>query len=186
MERIIEDGLTLARGTAIEDTETVAIAHRARRAWRHVDSHEATLVVPGDGVVRADPNLLEQLFENLFRNAVEHAGDDVTVTVAAREAGFVVADDGPGLPADRVDGVFDPGVSDGSGGTGLGLTIVRRIAEAHDWTVRAGNDDGARFEFVTTAVEGDSDTDDVPPASDAAPLADGAGPATRDVTTDET
>jgi K+-sensing histidine kinase KdpD len=98
----------------------------------------------------------------------------------------VVADDGPGLPADRVDGVFDPGVSDGSGGTGLGLTIVRRIAEAHDWTVRAGNDDGARFEFVTTAVEGDSDTDDVPPASDAAPLADGAGPATRDVTTDET
>jgi signal transduction histidine kinase len=188
MERIIEDGLTLARGTAVDETERVALGHRTGRAWRHIDSREAALVVPVDGVVRADPNLLEQLFENLFRNAVEHGGEDVTVTVAAREAGFVVADDGPGLPADRVDGVFDPGVSDGSGGTGLGLTIVRRIAEAHDWTVRAGNDDGAWFEFVTAADqdETDTDTDDVPPASDAAPFADGAGPATHDVPTDDT
>ena len=149
MQSIIEDGLMLARGTRVEDPMTVDVTSHAERAWNHVAAESATLDARVEKEIQADPNLLEQAFENLFRNAIEHAGVDVTVRVSAEEWGFVVEDDGPGLPESDVENIFEPGVSDGSGGTGLGLTIVRRIADAHGWTVRPGNGDaGARFEFV--------------------------------------
>lgn len=66
--------------------------------------------------------------------------------------GFYVADDGPGVPADERDQVFEFGHSGGDG-TGSGLAIVRSIAEAHDWTVSLTDSEsgGARFEF--TGVE---------------------------------
>ena len=147
MERIVEDGLTLARGTEPGELRTVGVEDRATRAWRHVEVYDAHLSIADQGWVRADPNLLEQLFENLFRNAIEHAGRDVRVTVGVLEDGFFVEDDGPGLPEEAVGSVFEPGVSDGSGGVGLGLTIVRRIATAHGWTVQGMNGaEGARFE----------------------------------------
>jgi signal transduction histidine kinase len=149
MQRIVEDGRTLARETQVEDPEPVDLADRAHHAWAHVENREAALTVETGLTVAADPSLLEQLFENLFRNAVEHGGDGVTVTVSGSDEGFAVADDGPGLPETSEETVFQPGVSDGSGGTGLGLTIVKRIADAHGWNVRgtSGPDGGARFEF---------------------------------------
>ena len=159
MEQIIEDGLTLARGTDPNRIESVDIPTRAQAAWAHVDQHEATLSIDDSGSIDADPNLLEQLFENLFRNAIEHAGDDVDISVESLQNGFVVGDDGPGLPDDRIDELFEPGVSDGSGGTGLGLTIVKRIAAAHGWSVDARNGpNGARFEFrVRSAADSPAD-----------------------------
>ena len=59
-------------------------------------------------------------------------------------------DDGPGIPAERHEEVFDPGHSSTSGGTGFGLTIVKRVTEAHGWTVSVtdGSEGGARFELV--------------------------------------
>ena len=63
--------------------------------------------------------------------------------------GFYVVDDGPGIPEDRRSTVFEAGKTGKDGETGLGLTIVKRIAEAHSWkaTVTEGKDGGARFEF---------------------------------------
>jgi len=91
-----------------------------------------------------------RLFENLFRNAVEH-GDGPVVTVGRldnSECGFYVADDGPGIPSEERENVFEPGYSSHEHGTGLGLSIVKRIAECHDWTVEAKNGcAGGRFEF---------------------------------------
>jgi len=71
----------------------------------------------------------------------------VTVTVGDTADGFYVADDGPGLAADERDRVFERGYSRG-GGSGLGLRIVERAAEAHGWSVRARESEagGARFE----------------------------------------
>jgi signal transduction histidine kinase len=95
------------------------------------------------------------VFENLFRNAVEHGGEDVTVRVGrAGEDCIYVEDDGPGIPADDRDAVFEPGHTSATGGTGFGLTIIKRIAEAHGWeiTVTDGRDGGARFEFDTTGL----------------------------------
>lgn len=51
--------------------------------------------------------------------------------------GFYVEDDGPGIPADKRDRVFEPGYSTDTDGTGYGLAIGMRIAEAHGWRVSA-------------------------------------------------
>jgi signal transduction histidine kinase len=68
--------------------------------------------------------------------------DDGSVT------GFYVADDGPGIPEDDRERVFEPGHTTG-GGTGFGLPIVARIAEAHGWSVTVTDSEtgGARFEI---------------------------------------
>ena len=79
------------------------------------------------------------------------AGDAaVRVRVGRTDDGFYVADDGPGIDPDQRDAVFEPGHTTAPGGTGFGLAIVERIAEAHGWTVSAARsrEGGARFEFV--------------------------------------
>ncbi len=152
MLRIINNVLTLARqGDAIEQFEIVEVAETARTAWSHVETEDGTLDVAHDGEILADGTRLERLFENLFRNAVEHGGADVNVRVTplAEEAGFAVADDGPGIPETERTAVFEAGYSKGSSGTGLGLAIVSRIAQAHGWevTVTESATGGAQFEF---------------------------------------
>jgi GAF domain-containing protein len=151
MEAIIDDVLAMAKaGTTAEDVTDVEIASVAREAWENVPTGDATLDVDDDLVVSCDPSRLLQLFENLFRNSVEHGGPDVTVQIAARPGGFVVADDGPGIPDDERDSVFEFGYS-GSDGSGVGLAIVEQIAAAHGWTVTPTEDwgGGACFEFRT-------------------------------------
>ena len=143
---LIDDLLTLARdGADVADTEPLAVEPVAREAWGRVQTDEATLSVGRVGEVTADESRLASLFENLFRNSVEHGGADVSVTVGPTPNGFYVADDGPGLPAET-DDVFEWGETGGDG-TGLGLAIVERVAEGHGWRVTATNDDGARFDF---------------------------------------
>jgi len=154
MEALVADLLALARqGEAIGDTEPCDLRAVAEEAWAGVDTGDAALDVTGDRTFAADRTRLVQLFENLFRNSLEHAGPDVTVSVAATGDGFAVADDGPGIPADQRDRVLEPGVTTTEGGTGFGLAIVASIASAHGWTVTVGEseDGGARFAFA--AVE---------------------------------
>jgi nitrogen-specific signal transduction histidine kinase len=83
-------------------------------------------------------------------DAVEHGRDDVTVTVGDLETGFYVADDGPGVPADERESVFDAGYSTATDGTGFGLSIVKQIADAHGWDVTLTESEagGARFEIT--------------------------------------
>ncbi len=73
MSQIIEETLTLARqGQVIDDAESVDLATLVEESWNTVDTGEATLEIVDTTTVRADPTRLRQLFENLFRNAVEH------------------------------------------------------------------------------------------------------------------
>jgi PAS domain S-box-containing protein len=150
MEAIIDDVLTLAReGQSIGETETVRLEDHADEAWEHVATEDASLDVRTDGGFEADPDRLLQLFENLFRNAREHAGEDVTIIVGLEDDSLYVADDGPGIPEDRRDEVLEYGHTTNPEGTGLGLSIVSQIAEAHGWDVTVEESDagGARFEF---------------------------------------
>jgi signal transduction histidine kinase len=161
MQTLIEDLLTLAeQGRPVEDREPVTLASVSERSWDHVETDDHTLVVDTELTVTGNANRLQQLFENLFRNAVDYGGDDVTVTVGtlSDETGFYVADDGPGIPAEHRGDVFDRGYSLSDSGTGFGLAIVREVASAHDWSVRASEsaDGGARFEF--TGVERTTET----------------------------
>ena len=165
MEDLIADLLALARLDTEVELMSVSLRDVAQGAWRTVPTGNATLTLrDGLGEVAADPPRLQQLFENLFRNAVEHGsrarsadpdpatltdgGVGAEVTVGPLDVGgFYVEDDGPGLPADEA--VFTPGVTTVEDGTGLGLAIVEQVADAHDWTVSAGAAEtgGARFEF---------------------------------------
>jgi len=152
MDALIEDLLALARrGAGIDETEPVALAALAAECWSTVDTESATLSVETEAVVAADRSRLRQALENLFGNAVEHAGPDVTVEVGALDDGdgFYVADDGPGIDPERREAVFEAGMTTDPEGTGFGLKIVGEVAEAHRWTVElvAGERGGARFEF---------------------------------------
>jgi len=139
MRDILDDALVLARKTDLESLESVRLDTSATDAWEQVSTDRATLVIESEATIEADASLLAQLFENLFRNSVDHGDADVTITVADRADGFAVFDDGPGLPADDRDRVFDPGftTNQAGGGTGLGLTIVKRVADVHGWSVEA-------------------------------------------------
>ncbi|MFC5280159.1 GAF domain-containing protein [Halorubrum rubrum] len=168
MGELIEDLLALAReGRTVDDPEPVAIADSAREAWGTVDTAGTALEIEaGDATVHADPERLRTLFENLFRNSVEHgstrgripersdADPDVTVTVGTLPDGFFVADDGPGFDGVDPEEATKYGTSSADHGSGLGLAIVREITDAHGWrvTVGGGGDEdetGARFEFRT-------------------------------------
>ncbi|MDB2253283.1 PAS domain S-box protein [Halorubrum ezzemoulense] len=151
MEAIVEDTLTLARqGDTISETESVSLTNLVGKCWATVDTDDATIDIVDEMTFQADPDRLRHVFENLFRNAVEHGGSDVTVRVGRHnELGIYVEDNGPGIPVGKRDEVFEPGHSSAQGGTGFGLTIVKRIVEAHGWelSVADGTDGGARFEF---------------------------------------
>jgi signal transduction histidine kinase len=148
---IAENAVLIARGTEVSETEEIDLESFARRIWGSLDTDDATLTVEGV-TIEGDPGLLSELLENLFRNALDHAGEEPAVVVGALsdERGFYVADDGPGIAPDVREEVFDIGYTTGKG-TGFGLDIVERIAAAHGWTIRAteSEDGGARFELVT-------------------------------------
>ncbi len=150
METMTEDLLQLAKqGRPIDETEPVSLETAARNAWKMVKTEEATLEITGDREFQADPDRLASLFENLFRNAVEHAGPAVTVSVEPTAEGFAVSDDGPGIPPEERETVFESGYTTEAEGTGFGLAIVAEVAEAHDWSVGVESSDagGARFVF---------------------------------------
>ncbi|WP_167837315.1 hybrid sensor histidine kinase/response regulator [Halosimplex halophilum] len=209
MDAMIENLLALSRqGEAISEPESVDLAEAAVRAWGAVETDAERLAVETDRTIRADPDRLAHLLENLFRNAVEHGStspqsqapgdadgassaepsvadapgdavehgstsghpeaddgvehgaagraadevgeDGLVVRVGDVDGGFFVADDGPGIPGDVREEVFESGFSTRGDSTGFGLAIVDRIAEAHDWSVAAteSEDGGARFEIT--------------------------------------
>lgn len=150
-QALIADLLTLAQeGEAADEVEPVALADVAESSWQTVESRSATLEIHATRTLQADQSRLKQLFENLYRNAIEHGGDDVTVSVGTTDGGFYVADTGPGIPEDDREGVFKTGYSTNEEGTGFGLRIVTQVVEAHGWDIRVtdSNDNGARFEVT--------------------------------------
>jgi len=155
MNDIVEGVLALARErTSVDDDTPVSLSAVAEDAWNTVDTGAMSLSVPTESsVVYADRPLMRQALENLFRNAREHAGRDVTVAVGtlAEDEGFFVADDGPNLPEELRGSAFELGVAGGEASTGTGLAIVRRVADAHGWSVSHTESEagGARFEFRT-------------------------------------
>ncbi|WP_435358165.1 histidine kinase N-terminal 7TM domain-containing protein [Haloarchaeobius sp. DFWS5] len=147
-----------ADATLSVETATTVQADRSRlvraleNLFRNAVEHGSTShrTRSGDAVEHGSTSPLQA------GDAVEHGDSAVTVSVDSLPDGdgFVVADDGPGIPDDCRDDLFEPGVTGTANGTGLGLAIVSQIADAHDWTVQAvsgeardGKFDGARFEF---------------------------------------
>lgn len=160
MERIIEDLLWLTREQReIGSQEPVAIEAAAEAAWNIVadPADEAEMYcdcgVDTRTLIRADVDQFQHLLENLFRNAIDHAGRDVTVVVglvSSDDVGFYIEDDGPGIPAEEREKVFNAGYSTSETGTGIGLNIAKRVVDAHGWDIRVAESSigGTRFEIT--------------------------------------
>lgn len=149
MDALVEEVLSFARhGTAVVETEPVSLAEISFSAWETVAEEGGTLGTGDLPMLAADEGRVRTLLENLFRNALDHGGADVTVTVEALEDGFAISDDGPGIDPERRDEVFEYGHS-GDDGSGFGLAIVDEIAAAHGWDIQLTENEegGARFEF---------------------------------------
>ncbi|WP_299266581.1 PAS domain S-box protein [Halorientalis sp.] len=153
MQSLIDDLLKLARGDEdATSAEMVDLRETFDQAWKTVNTKNAEFDATLTTSTVGDESRVQQLFENLIRNAVEHGGDDVTVTVGhlPDRDGFYVADDGPGISEGTDTDVFDAGFTTATTGTGIGLKIVEDITNQHEWnvTVTESEDGGARFEFT--------------------------------------
>jgi len=150
MEVLIEKLLTLARrGRIVSDPVPTELATLAAQAWRNVATEQASLQVETSRTVEVDPARMQEVLEHLFRNAIQHAGASVTVTVGDLDGGFYVADDGPGIPDGQYEDIFQPGYSTETCATGFGLDIIESIVAAHGWEITATDSaaGGARFEM---------------------------------------
>jgi len=164
MEAMIDELLTMARaGTTIENREQLSLVSIVEQAWETIQDERATLDnrIDDQLTVDGDPDLLLNVFENLFHNSIEHGAPrtdsaaGITIRVGRLEAsepvGFYVEDSGRGIPEQRGDEIFEFGLTTREDGTGFGLAIVRELIRAHGWEITAtsGTDGGARFEIRT-------------------------------------
>jgi len=110
----------------VSETEPIGLVNLVGACWQTVPTAEATVEIEDEVTITGDRDRLQHVFENLFRNAIEHGGADVTVRVGSMDdRGIYVGDTGPG------------------------------IAEAHGWQVEVleGTDGGARFEFTGMTLD---------------------------------
>jgi signal transduction histidine kinase len=154
VSRLVDDLLLLAKTeqTTFLLIEPIDLAPWVRELWDGMSVLARRRFELGplpEGTLRADPDRLAQALRNLVSNAIEHTASERGVVrmwierVPSESIRFVVEDDGPGIPADQLERVFDrfhrtdAARDRASGGTGLGLAIVRAIAEAHGGSVSA-------------------------------------------------
>jgi PAS domain S-box-containing protein len=159
IETLIEELLALAKaGEPIGDLETVDLAALTERCWQRFEFESATLRNDVETTLKADSSRLQQLVDNLMQNAIDHGGENVTITVGESPNGFYVEDDGPGIPEDRLEDVFESGFTTSSEGTGFGLAIVKQVVDAHDWTIRVEASPTGGTRFVIDGVTRSADS----------------------------
>jgi signal transduction histidine kinase len=167
LEHIIGDLLELARleggGGALRSEpvdvewlfERVAARHERELRERHVTL--AQNVGAGASQVIGDPDRLEQALQNLAANALHHIDDngEIRLDASVVDGGIRVRvhDSGPGIAPEHLPLIFDrfykiDAARKASGGSGLGLSIVKAIVERHGGTIVAYNDHGAVFEIM--------------------------------------
>ena len=175
MHGLVADLLDVARietGTlpvTPEPAEVAVLVDRARSAFTSAGGRNnlAIDIPPGLPLVMADRRRIVQVVGNLLSNAAEHSSESsvITVTVVweAVHVAVSVADEGRGIPSERLPHLFRkftrPGGYDlgsGAAGPGLGLAICKGIVEAHGgriWAESEGLGMGARFTFTIPTVE---------------------------------
>jgi two-component system, OmpR family, sensor histidine kinase KdpD len=160
LDRLVANLLDLSRleaGSTVSRPELVALDELVGQAVAELGSEGRVRVelAADPPLVEVDPVQVERVLVNLLENALRHSGPEAEVAVviatAGEEAVVRVVDDGPGIPADDVERVFEPFERlDGSGGRrglGLGLTIARGFAEANGGRVWVEHrpEEGAAF-----------------------------------------
>jgi signal transduction histidine kinase len=173
LSRLIEDLQLLALAEAgqlplhlqtCDLSEVVRKAAAAVQPQAEAKGLSLTVAVPGRLPVRADPERTGQVLRNLLTNAVNYTPRGGRITVAVEEAGeeaeVRVVDTGVGIPPEELPYIFerfyrvDKSRSRATGGTGLGLTIARRLVEAQGGRMRAESQVGRGSTFIFTLPKG--------------------------------
>ncbi len=146
MEQMISDFIDYSRGTSQRPPAPLELA-----LWlaRLAAEHHAEYLGCEALTVQTDAPALERILANLLENARRYAPESVPQLRCVREEKAIhidVLDHGPGIPAAELEHVFDPfyrlDSARNSGGSGLGLSIVREICRAHAWHIQLSNRDG--------------------------------------------
>jgi len=167
VQDIIDDTLTLKKESeSLDELEPVSIETAAHVAWELIETGDSELRVVDQFEIMSDSDRLRRLFENLFRNAIDHNEEPVilrvgihnTMTTSTRgetQKAFYISDDGCGIPEDKREQVFEIGNTEARDGTGLGLAIVERIVDAHGWNIHVAEsfDGGAKFIFTNVEIK---------------------------------
>jgi signal transduction histidine kinase len=152
IERVVADA-----AVASVHLETVDLGELVAETVEAARLHGALVeaaVEPGLPRVRADPVRIRQALDNLVGNALTHGSSAEPVVVGARvdrgELLLSVTDAGPGIPVDEQTRIFDPGVrlDVARPGSGLGLAVVKAIAEAHGADLRLDSAPGRGSTFI--------------------------------------
>jgi signal transduction histidine kinase len=166
VKKIVGDLLEFARGRApqfrdVEMNELVRGVHARMRGSMERVAFSLD-PAPGGAMVSADPDLLEQVFINLFLNASDAMGGRGEIRVAVRSSAgavrVVVADAGKGMAADALEKIFEPFYTTKDKGTGLGLAIVFNIVKKHHGEITAASEEGKGTVF-TIILPGKQKTD---------------------------
>jgi signal transduction histidine kinase len=162
MRRLVQDLLLLARAdarrvTAHEPLDVADVLVEVASELEPMTQGHEISVDAQHAYVDGARDELHRLALNLMENAVKHTPDGTHIRASvARDNGVVrltVADDGPGIPADLRDKVFERfvrGEGDRGGSFGLGLSIVRAVAESHGGSVALESANGHGTTFVVT------------------------------------
>jgi len=165
MSRLVSDLLFLASEDAQERLEHKSVmlhvlVSAACEQARSIDGgqHAVTIVCNDPTIVQGDRDRLVQMLWNLVENALRYTEPDGTITLGLHNHGPVaeltVADTGAGIPAEHLPHIFerfyrvDRARSHQHGSTGLGLSIVKQVAEAHGGQVRVRSEPGAGTTFT--------------------------------------
>ena len=168
LQRLVEDLLVLTRLDADRlpvRIQPVDLDDLVLKVGRRVKA-DGRVDVDMSGVsgahVAGDPHQLERAITNLSDNAERHASHQVTFTLMedGGKAVLTIGDDGPGIPGEYADRIFerfvrvDAARSQSTGGSGLGLAITKEIIERHGGTVELDRtpDSGARFVVMLPLV----------------------------------
>jgi len=150
MQQMVGSTLDYMRGLSDGGEEVSAIDLNALISGLKQDAEEAghTVTVAGEspGPVMGRAQALKRCLQNLLDNALAYGRRaDITVRGEGRSVNIAISDQGPGIPESDIERVFDPfyrvegSRSRNSGGSGLGLSIARNIAQAHGGAVRLRN-----------------------------------------------
>jgi signal transduction histidine kinase len=155
--RLLNDLLDLARSDAgrlsirPQPTEVAPLVEDVVRTMRARTEADGQVlreeVEPGLPPIYVEPDRIRQILVNLLTNAHEYSPEGASIGVAARavaaEVEIAVSDDGPGIPAEQLERIFerftrgDAGLTQRVGGTGLGLAISKSLADLHGGSISA-------------------------------------------------
>lgn len=157
LEKLIDDVAgVLKSGMIVSEHEQVNIGRVAESVWEALDRcDEGDSIQIRDSItVKGDKDAVRRMLDNVLGNTIEHGETPVTVQVGELDDGFYIEDNGPGIPKENREQIFEQGFStkETGDGTGMGMASVRQIVLAHGWRIDiadADELDGVRFEIHT-------------------------------------